>query len=293
MSQRFRVVTLVVLAVAIVGGVVAWQFRNTATDVDADDVIARFDAASTVPATTTTQAPPVTTGPPATTSPPVTAEVPIETLPESTLPVETIDPDAPPSVPLPAPGVYRLAVTGSESLDLLTGASHEYPPEGFLTVVPSACGVELRVDFIVERWQTWTVCEGPAGAELIEEQIFHSFFGQNDLVVRACADSPLVADVDAWTCEGETSVARRSVSASVERRSTAVGEREVLVVTTRLVEGDHPDNVEDIELWLDLDTGLPMFETRRYDFTLATPFGEAGYLEDYSFELVSLEPVSG
>jgi hypothetical protein len=283
---------VVVLAV-VIAVVVALQFRNTATDVDADDVVARFDSASTVPATTTTEASPVTTGPPVTTSPPVTSEAPVDTLPPSTLPVETIDPAAPPSVPLPAPGVYRLTVTGSESLDLLTGASHDYPAEGFLTVTPSGCGVELRVDFIVERWQTWTVCEGPAGAELVEEQIFHSFFGQNDLVVRACADSPLVVGVEAWTCEGDTSIARRSVSASVERRSTAVGEREVLVVTTRLVEGDHPDNVEDIEVWLDLDTGLPMFESRRYDFTLATPFGEAGYLEDYSFELASLEPVSG
>ena len=48
-------------------------------------------------------------------------------------------------------------------------------------------------------------------------------------------------------------------------------EREVIVFTAELVEGDHPDNVELIELWVDVATGMTVQERRTYDFVLDTP----------------------
>ena len=61
---------------------------------------------------------------------------------------------------------------------------------------------------------------------------------------------------------------------------------------TELVRGDHPDNVELIELWVDVETGVPVRESRRYDFVLDTPLGDAGYTEDYVWEVSSLEPIA-
>jgi hypothetical protein len=58
-----------------------------------------------------------------------------------------------------------------------------------------------------------------------------------------------------------------------------------------LVLGDHPDNVETIELWVDVETGLPVRETRTYDFTLVTPLGDAGYTEAYEWSVTSLVPL--
>ena len=67
--------------------------------------------------------------------------------------------------------------------------------------------------------------------------------------------------------------------------------RDVVVFSTTLRVGDHPDNVETIELWIDIATGLPVREARTYDFTLDTPLGDAGYTEAYEWSMTSLDPV--
>lgn len=192
---------------------------------------------------------------------------------------------------LPDVGVYPIAVTGGEQLDLATGAAREYPAEGFVTVAPSACGVEIRTDFVLERWQSLEWCETGSGLELGQEQIFHQFFGLDDLLVRTCTDSRLSADVTSWNCQSSDSVAERAVTTTLTVADVVGQERLVLVFATTLVAGDHPDNVETIELWVDIETGLPVRETRMYDFTLETPLGDAGYTEAYEWSMLSLVPI--
>lgn len=194
-------------------------------------------------------------------------------------------------VPLPEPGVYPVALQGGEQLDLATGAERTYPDEGFVTVTPVECGVDIRTDFVVERWQSLEFCETESGIELGTERIFHSFFGLEDLAVRSCTASPVSVDATSWRCESETSLAVRAVTTERVARVVAGEEREVIVFTAELVEGDHPDNVELIELWLDVATGMTVQERRTYDFVLDTPLGDAGYTEEYEWWVTSLEPI--
>ena len=205
----------------------------------------------------------------------------------STLPAEP----ATTGVPLPEPGVYPMALQGGEQLDLATGAERTYPDEGFVTVTPVECGVDIRTDFVVERWQSLEFCETENGIELGTERIFHSFFGLDDLAVRSCTASPVSVDATSWRCESETSVADRAVTTERVVRVVAGDEREVIVFTAELVEGDHPDNVELIELWVDVTTGMTVQERRTYDFVLDTPLGDAGYTEEYEWRVTSLEPI--
>ena len=205
----------------------------------------------------------------------------------STLPAEP----ATTGVPLPEPGVYPVALQGGEQLDLATGAERTYPDEGFVTVTPVECGVDIRTDFVVERWQSLEFCETESGIELGTERIFHSFFGLDDLAVRSCTASPVSVDATSWRCESETSLAVRAVTTERVARVVAGEEREVIVFTAELVEGDHPHNVELIELWLDVATGMTVQERRTYDFVLDTPLGDAGYTEEYEWWVTSLEPI--
>lgn len=205
----------------------------------------------------------------------------------STLPAEP----ATTGVPMPEPGVYPVALQGGEQLDLATGAERTYPDEGFVTVTPVECGVDIRTDFVVERWQSLEFCETESGIELGTERIFHSFFGLEDLAVRSCTASPVSVDATSWRCESETSLAVRAVTTERVARVVAGEEREVIVFTAELVEGDHPDNVELIELWLDVATGMTVQERRTYDFVLDTPLGDAGYTEEYEWWVTSLEPI--
>ncbi len=184
-----------------------------------------------------------------------------------------------------------MALRGGEQLDLATGAERTYPDEGFVTVTPVECGVDIRTDIVVERWQSLEFCETENGIELGTERIFHSFFGLDDLAVRSCTASPVSFDATSWRCESETSVAVRVVTTERVVRVVAGEEREVIVFTAELVEGDHPDNVELIELWVDVVTGMTVQERRTYDFVLDTPLGDAGYTEEYEWWVTSLEPI--
>ena len=260
-----------VLAVGVVG---VRALRTTTTEISRAEVVDRYEQAvedddaddasgseaSSEPATTSTT---------------------------STLPAEP----ATAGVPLPKPGVYPVALRGGEQLDLATGAERTYPDEGFVTVTPVECGVDIRTDMVVERWQSLEFCETEHGIELGTERIFHSFFGLDDLAVRSCTASPVSVDATSWRCESDTSVAVRAVTTERVVRVVAGEEREVIVFTAELVEGDHPDNVELIELWVDVATGMTVQERRTYDFVLDTPLGDAGYTEEYEWWVTSLEPI--
>ncbi|MEM7141737.1 MAG: hypothetical protein AAF548_11975 [Actinomycetota bacterium] len=281
--SRSRVVVLSLAALALVGAVGLYvQLRNTTTQVSEAAALARF---AEVDASADAEE---------------AALAVLEALGEVDAPApKNADPEpgsaeatGTGTLPLPRPGVYRLDVVGEETIDLLTGAGHVYPGDGFLTVTRSDCGVDIRSDFIAERWQSISLCDGPLGPELVGEEIFHSFFGQEDLVVRICSESSIAAGIETWRCEGDTSVAVRSVSVERADRVVLDEERSVLVVTTSLLEGDKPGNVEDIEIWWDLETGLPVLERRAYDFTLDTPLGDAAYDEMYEAALTSLFPIN-
>ena len=265
MTRPSRRTLLFLAALVLAGGVVGVRaLRTTTTEISRAEVVDRYeqavedDDADEVDDTEPTLDADDASGSEASSEPATTTTT-------STPPAEP----ATTGVPLPEPGVYPVALQGGEQLDLATGAERTYPDEGFVTVTPVECGVDIRTDFVVERWQSLEFCETESGIELGTERIFHSFFGLDDLAVRSCTASPVSVDATSWR-ESETSLAVRAVT--TERARVVAGEeREVIVFTAELVEGDHPDNVELIELWLDVATGMTVQERRTYDFVLDTP----------------------
>ena len=283
MSRPSRRTLLFLAALVLVVGVVGMRaLRTTTTEISRAEVVDRYERAvePTVDEAESTLGADDAFGSDASSEPATTSTT-------STLPAEP----ATTGVPLPEPGVYPVALQGGEQLDLATGAERTYPDEGFVTVTPVECGVDIRTDFVVERWQSLEFCETENGIELGTERIFHSFFGLDDLAVRSCTASPVSVDATSWRCESETSIAVRAVTTERVVRVVAGEEREVIVFTAELVEGDHPDNVELIELWVDVATGMTVQERRTYDFVLDTPLGDAGYTEEYEWWVTSLEPI--
>lgn len=284
MSRPSRRTLLFVAALVLVVGVVGVRaLRTTTTEISRSEVVDRYERAvedGDVDEAESTLGADDASGSDASSEPAATSTT-------STLPAEP----ATTGVPLPEPGVYPVALQGGEQLDLATGAERTYPDGGFVTVTPVECGVDIRTDFVVERWQSLEFCETENGIELGTERIFHSFFGLDDLAVRSCTASPVSVDATSWRCESETSVAVRAVTAERVVRVVAGEEREVIVFGAELVEGDHPDNVELIELWVDVATGMTVQERRTYDFVLDTPLGDAGYTEEYEWWVTSLEPI--
>ena len=281
MSRPSRRTLLFLAALLLVVGVVGIRaLRTTTTEISRAEVVDRYERAVEDGEAESTLGADDAFGSDASSEPATTSTT-------STLPAEP----ATTGVPLPEPGVYPVALRGGEQLDLATGAERTYPDEGFVTVTPVECGVDIRTDMVVERWQSLEFCETENGIELGTERIFHSFFGLDDLAVRSCTASPVSVDATSWRCESETSVAVRVVTAERVVRVVAGEEREVIVFTAELVEGDHPDNVELIELWVDVATGMTVQERRTYDFVLDTPLGDAGYTEEYEWWVTSLEPI--
>ena len=302
-----RTVAIVLALVVVAGFVVARTFRTTTTEISEADAIDRYESATEDDSDDASAADEMA----GSAEPEEQAADEIEEQDvadnsaenqavsgaeetDSSTTVTTSVPEevTPVVLPLPQPGVYAVTVIGGEQLALAAGADRTYPAEGFVTVAPVACGVDVRTDFVVERWQSIELCEAEAGLELGTERIFHSFFGLDDLLERSCVASPLALDATSWLCENESSVAERAVTAETVMRDVAGASREVVVFMTELVRGDHPDNVELIELWVDVETGVPVREARRYDFVLDTPLGDAGYTEDYVWEVSSLEPIA-
>ena len=287
MSRPSRRTLLLLAALVLAVGVVGVRaLRTTTTEISRAEVVDRYERAvedgeaDDVDEAESTLGADDAFGSDASSEPATTSTT-------STLPAEP----ATTGVPLPEPGVYPVALRGGEQLDLATGAERTYPDEGFVTVTPVECGVDIRTDMVVERWQSLEFCETENGIELGTERIFHSFFGLDDLAVRSCTASPVSVDATSWRCESETSVAVRVVTTERVVRVVAGEEREVIVFTAELVEGDHPDNVELIVLWVDVATGMTVQERRTYDFVLDTPLGDAGYTEEYEWWVTSLEPI--
>lgn len=287
MTRLSRRMILFLAALGLVVGVVGVRaLRTTTTEISRAEIVDRYERAvedgddDDVDEAESTLGANDATGSDASSEPATTSTT-------STVPPEP----ATAGVPLPKPGVYPVALRGGEQLDLATGAERTYPDEGFITVTPVECGVDIRSDLVVERWQSLEFCETENGIELGTERIFHSFFGLDDLAVRSCTGSPVSVDATSWRCQSETSVADRAVTTVRAVRVVAGEEREVIVFTAELVEGDHPDNVELIELWVDVATGMTVQEWRTYDFVLDTPLGDAGYTEEYEWWVTSLEPI--
>ncbi len=204
----------------------------------------------------------------------------------------------PPVAALPAQGVYRYRTSGSESIDALDGARHDYPSETTMTVAPDGCGVVLRWEPLRERHDEWALCVGDEGIDLRPTaQQYHEFFSQPNAEVVAC-DRPvtLVPSGGArlgpvsQTCTlgGDPWLPTWEV---LERGRRRVDGTPVEVVHVRMTIADDDEFFEHttVDWYLD-DRGLPVAVTARKTSSSPSPIGAVRYDEAYTLELISPIP---
>jgi uncharacterized low-complexity protein len=82
-----------------------------------------------------------------------------------------------------APGVYRYATSGSESVTGADfGTTHKYGGVSTITVSSGRCGERERWQVLVQRWTQAEACAGQHGGGTVRLTEFHEFFreGQED-----------------------------------------------------------------------------------------------------------------
>lgn len=296
---------LAAAAVLVVGGTYAGYRIATGgevTEVGVDAALQRFReqvSASTVvasasaPVAPTTAIPAVPAVPAITTAPPASsAAVTATTAAPATTP-------PPPEPGLPQLGVYQYATEGFDRIDALGGARHDYPSITTMTVVPADCGVRLRWEVAVERWNSWDWCLDGDAVRLTDWYAYHEFFD-------VAADNAYVCDGDARPLVAPAG-ATWTTTCRMGDRTTSTFEATVVGVTTLPVAGagvevlhvryevdvaGESTGSQVIESWYRTTDGLPVRETLLTTTTQSTVVGDTAFEERYTIELLTPEPAS-
>lgn len=278
-----RRIPIIVGAVLVLGAAswIVWRlaFRDTTTPVSASEVV---DQVTGTP----------TTGPA-----------------ETTMPVATTGDSSDSTVTTAAvgfvvgeepgdPGLYVYETTGSEQIDALGGASHDYPPETFLTIQPGGCGIITRWTALEERWSEHELCPSADGLRLAGFESYHEWFSRPDLQDFTCDPatalvSPVAPEQQTWTYECTTG----------ER--TERWDVEVLGIETLQVGGESVDSLHvrvtsalegasegtsDTHTWYLPGTGLVLKRIAQRSSVNESLIGEVHYQESFEINLTSLRP---
>jgi hypothetical protein len=208
----------------------------------------------------------------------------------------------------PAPGVYRYSGEGTEHLDNppLTQTQGPVIP-GTVTHLEGGCW-RLRVDYSTNHWQSWDYC--PAGSGLTENA--GAFFQRLDLVVAQVdtsssytCDPPVDAiratqrAGDQWMqkCRGTSTGSDGEVTSSgpytfVGPELLDIGGTEVAALhyhRMRTLTGGQA-GTEDVNVWFDTATGLPLRNQRVITVRSSSLIGGVTYEENGRFQLTSMTP---
>jgi hypothetical protein len=89
----------------------------------------------------------------------------------------------------PAPGVYRYATTGRESVDAaILSAGHVFPHASTIAVIPTRCGLTERWQVLATRWMEVSSCREAHGYRLLSIDEMHEFFGVGREVLYRCRE---------------------------------------------------------------------------------------------------------
>lgn len=210
--------------------------------------------------------------------------------------------DAPMAVVLPEPGVYLYSTGfGSEEIDALGGARHDYPLETTMTVLRSDCGVTIRWDAIEERNETLDLCLVDGDLVLRGYRAYHQFFGQPDdqelvcdeaiLLIPAGSDSATASGV----CRNEGLVEELEVRTRPSTESFVVGGRTIEAIDVDIsVTVGPPDGstrgTSQTTLSFDPETGVLVNWYELTDTEADTVTGLVSYDESFSVLVTGLEP---
>jgi hypothetical protein len=208
----------------------------------------------------------------------------------------------------PAAGVYRYRGEGTERLDKPPVTQTQGPDiPGTVTHLEGGCW-RLRVDYSTNHWQSWDYC--PAGAGLTENA--GAFFQRLDLVVvdvdtssSYTCDPPVDAirvtqrAGDQWgqECRGTSTGSDGEVISSGPY--TYVGPERLDIAGTEVAALHYhrlrnltggQTGTEDVHVWFDAATGLPLRNQRVITVRSGALFGGVTYEEDGAFQLASMTP---
>jgi len=232
---------------------------------------------------------------------------PLQTAPGVTEPVTT---DQPTDTELlrPAPGVYLYSGEGTEHLDNPPLTQTQGPGiPGTVTHLEGGCW-RLRVDYSTNHWQSWDYC--PASSGLTENA--GAFFQRLDLVVAQVdtsssytCDPPVdairatqrVGDQWMQECRGTSTGSDGEVISSGPY--TFVGPERLDIAGTEVAALHYhrlrnltgaQTGTEDVNVWFDAATGLPLRNQRVITVRSSSLIGGVTYEENGSFQLTSMNP---
>lgn len=204
----------------------------------------------------------------------------------------------PSEAPRPAEGVYVYATEGRETIDLLGGATHDYPAETTVAVTHTECGIGQRWLPLDERWDHEELCLTDEGRERQILRTHHEFFGIDDDEDFTCepgyVQHPARPRAGAtWTTVCESDGSRLEGTGTVVGIETrTVAGQSVRTVHVRITEeatGANTGPSRD-DYWWRLGDGLLVARASTVESRSDTPLGVATYTERFTLELVSLDP---
>ena len=305
--KRRRIVVLLCVALAVLaaGGAYGWRRLATGgevTEVGVAEAVDRYreqvGASTTGPPTTAAS---VTTDLQSTTTRPSTATT--ATSERQAVSATTTTTTTTTTIPavhsLVAPGVYQYATRGFDRVDALTGARHDYPEITTMTAVPYGCGVRLRWDIAVERWDSWDWCLDGGALRQSGWVGYHEFFGTPGRNDYTCAGDPRPLDAPAgttWqmTCRMADRTTTTFTGTVIEATTLTVAGSEVPVLHVRYeveVVGESTGH-QTVEGWYRITDGLPVREHLTIATKQDTVIGTTNFDEDYTIDLLTPTPTS-
>ena len=283
-------------------GVLLTHSRDGATPLSAADALSRFRTSATAarpvdPAALTGATMNASTaGRSASPTATVSATAPVGRTSEH--PTPSTAPTPADADPLPAEGVYLYNTTGSEEVDILGGAHHDYPAQTTITVQRAGCGLVTRWDATRERWDERRSCLVDRRQDLRDVIQHHVFFGTADEQHFTCDPGSFDRPVDetpgaTWTtrCATDDTVATATLSL-VGVESVDVGGQSVEALHVRSVTSvdGATKGTQRFDSWLLRTNGLLVRRVSTNDSISNSPLGKAHYREHYELHLTSLQP---
>lgn len=211
-----------------------------------------------------------------------------------------------PGADRPAPGVYRYAGSGTETLSLPPLSQSEGPTmPGSVTLQGANCWI-FRLDYSTHHWQTWRYCRHDGNLWEAGGQTW-----------QVWSVGPLdVTNLTSFTCVGGSMALpaagspgqqwhsrRYGSNSSIKGHTVTSGPYRLLGYTTvpiggvkvraahflrRREDSGAQRGTEKAQVWVDARTGLPL--RLRQDLTIrtSTPFGSSTYTQVGELSLVSL-----
>jgi hypothetical protein len=210
---------------------------------------------------------------------------------------------APATGPLtrPAAGVYVYKTDGQESVDVLGGATHDYPDETTIIVRHTDCGFDTEWRPLEQRAEYRAFCLGERGLRIAVLAGQREFFGRSAGYYQQCVNDtyylPLAdgGPPATWTetCQNDQGNQVTLNGKALGRQPRPVGAETVdaiqFEITTHRVTDQRETSVRSV-VTMAAATGLVLALESTTRAVVNSPTGSGTYDERYTLELTDLTP---